>query len=107
MRIFRKIFVLLLVVSIMNLYFPRVTFGQASDTSGQAGVTKNPPEFLTSPELNIPVEKETKTAGWVWVALGVVLVGGVAAAAAGGGGGGGGGTTTGTTPTTGSVAAAW
>jgi hypothetical protein len=106
MRIFKKIFVLLLVVSIMNLYFPQVTFGQASDTRGQAGVTKNPPEFLTSPELNIPVEKETKTAGWVWVALGIVLVGGLAAAAAGGGGGGGG-TTTGTTPTTGSVAVGW
>jgi len=82
MRIFRRIFILLLIVSIMNLNFPMITFGQAVDPKGQAEVTKHPPEFLTSPEVNIPVEKETKISSWTWVILGLVVVGGAAAAMA-------------------------
>ena len=106
MRTMKRIFVLILIVSIMNLYFPQVTFSQVTDTSGQEGVTKNPPEFLTSPEVNIPVEKETKVSTWTWVVLGVLLVGGIAAAAAGGGGGGGGGSST-PPASNGSVTVGW
>ena len=99
MKKFKKIFVLLIIVSIINLKIPLNPFGQER-------VTKRPPGFISSPEVNLPVEKESKMSSWTWLILGLLAVGGVAAAA-GGGGGGGGGTTTSPTPTAGSVAVGW
>lgn len=81
-----------LIVAVLNLQVPAVALaaqGSAADKSD--GITKNAPEMLATPEVNLPGSKT-----WLWWVLGAVAVGAAAAAAGGGGGGGGGGSSTGT-----------
>jgi len=103
MKLLKKIFTLLLILLILNLYFPNLTFAEHKYLYAKAGITKHKPEILSTPEENIPTIKVKKTSGWTWLIL-VALLGGVAAAAGGGGGGSGGG---GGTTTTGDVTVGW
>ncbi|HSR12809.1 MAG TPA: hypothetical protein VLS90_15305, partial [Thermodesulfobacteriota bacterium] len=99
----RKILILLLVVSVVNLYVPRVAFAQVGDI--EEDITKNPPEMRSTPEENIPVETVRKgIPTWVWVGVGVLAAGAVAGIAAGAGGGGGGGGGSSAAPATGGSA---
>ena len=103
MKIIEKIFVAFLILSLLNLYLPRLTFSQVGDI--QEEITKHPPEMRSTPEENIPVEVVKKgLANWVWVALGLLVIGGaltlVATQSGGGGGGGGGGSSASTATTT-------
>jgi hypothetical protein len=86
----KKTFIMLLIVSLLNLYLPRVTFSQVGDIKEE--ITKHAPEMRSTPEENIPVEVVKKrVATWVWVVLGLLVVGGTLALVTAGGGGGGGG----------------
>jgi len=91
MEALKRVFVLLLVVTVLNLSFSSISFGQVGQVvsaPGQTGVTQHAPVFVSSPEEAIPVEKKKKISGWTWVILGVLVAGGVVAALVGGGGGG-------------------
>lgn len=81
MKLVKRIFVALLILSVMNLYLPKITFAEQHYVYAKAGVTKHKPEILSTPEEDIPTIKEKKTSGWTWVIL-LVLAGGVAAALA-------------------------
>ena len=85
----KKILSLVVILLTLNLYFPRITFAEEGQFfAAAADVTNYPPEFLSSPEIDMPIEKEKKISGLTWVILALLLIGGVAAAAGGGGGGG-------------------
>jgi hypothetical protein len=104
----KKVLVLFLVVSIMVLYFPKITLAQEASYYAQADIKKHTPEVLSMPEEEIPTEKVEKPAPkWPWVVLGILLIGGAAAALAGGGGGGGGKGGGGTTGGSGNVNVGW
>jgi len=84
---------MLLILSLLNLYLPRVTFSQVGDIEEE--ITKHAPEMRSTPEENIPVEVVKKRGAiWVWVVLGLLVVGGTLALVTTRGGGGGGGNTT-------------
>jgi hypothetical protein len=86
-----KLCACVLIISVLNLQAPLVAFAAEGAVPAKSDtITKNPPEMVASPELNIPGGKaEGKTSyTWLWWVLGAVVVG-VAAAAGGGGGGGG------------------
>ncbi len=108
----KKILVMLLIGSLLNLYLPRVTFSQVGDIEEE--ITKHPPEMRSTPEEDFPVEtgeKKSSIPTWVWVGLGVLVAGAAVAVAAGGGGGGGGGSSSSSTTSAGgnkgSVAVGW
>ena len=86
MKSLKKLFAVVLILLILNLYFPSITFAGQHHVFAKAGVTEHKPEILSTPEEDIPTIKAKKTSGWTWVIL-LALIGGVAAAAAGGGGG--------------------
>jgi hypothetical protein len=101
----KKVLVIFLILSMLVLYFPRVTLAEEASYYAQADIKKHTPEVLSMPEEEIPTEKVVKPAPkWPWVVLSLVLVGGAAAAFAGGGGGGGGSPSP---PNTGSVSVGW
>ena len=99
MKIIEKILVTFLILSLLNLYLPRLTFSQVGDIEEE--ITKHPPEMRSTPEENIPVEVVKKgLANWVWVALGLLVIGGALTLVATQSGGGGGGNSASTTATT-------
>ena len=89
MKSLKKLLSVVLVLLVLNLYLPNITFAEQQYVYAKAGITKHKPEILSTPEEPIPTLKAKKTSGWTWVIL-LALVGGLAAVAAGGGGGGGG-----------------
>jgi H+/Cl- antiporter ClcA len=108
MNFFKRMLIVVLILSVISLYFPKIVlagqgllFAEAATTTG---ITEHTPEILAPPEEDIPVEKvakeEKKT--WLWALLGVAAIG--ALAAGGGGGGGGGGAPP---PGTGDVTVGW
>jgi hypothetical protein len=81
-----KICAFVLVVAVINLQVPVVALAVEASLPDKAdGITKNAPEMLATPEVNLKSHK------WLWWVLGALAVGAAAAAAGGGGGGGGGG----------------
>jgi hypothetical protein len=105
----KKTFIMLLIVSLLNVYLPRVTFSQVGDIKEE--ITKHAPEMRSTPEENIPVEVVKKRGPiWPWVVLGLLVVGGTLALVMAGGGGGGGGnssTSSSSGGNSGSVAVGW
>lgn len=88
----------LLVLSVMGLYCPGVSFGAGSGLFAKADnkpITRHEPRVMAEPEKEIPVAEATpaekKKTPWLMIGLGAAAVVGLAAIAAGGGGGGGGG----------------
>jgi hypothetical protein len=82
----KKAFIMLLIVSLLNVYLPRVTFSQVGDIKEE--ITKHAPEMRSTPEENIPVEVVKKRGPiWPWVVLGLLVVGGTLALVMAGGGG--------------------
>ena len=88
MKYIKKLFVIVLVISTLNLYLPKMALAQQLFASAE--VPKHEPQSWGTPEEDIPTIKKKKTSGWTWVIL-VALVGGIAAAASSGGGSSGGG----------------
>ncbi|MFH2063583.1 MAG: hypothetical protein ABIK15_00115 [Pseudomonadota bacterium] len=89
-----------------------ILYAEPAASRKDSKITANPPEMMTSTEETLPIEtvKETGISKWVWIGLGVLVVGGAAAMASGGGGGGGGddGSSTPTaTSNEGNVAVTW
>jgi hypothetical protein len=87
----------LLVLSVMGLYCPGVSFGAGSGLFAKADkkpITRHEPRIMSAPEKEIPVAAPTPTepkkTPWLMIGLGAAAVIGLAAIAAGGGGGGGG-----------------
>lgn len=91
MKIVKKVLTILLSLMVLNLvYFDAV---YAGSSGSKEKVTKTPPSGISSPEVQMPVEKKREQQSWIskykwWVLGGLALVA-VGAAAAGGGGGGG------------------
>jgi uncharacterized membrane protein YgcG len=103
----KKILVLVLVPSILVLYFPRIGLSEEASYYAQTDIKKHTPEVLSMPEEEMPTEKVVKPAPkWPWVVLSLLLLGGAVAAFAGGGGGGGGGGGS-TSGSSGSVSVGW
>ena len=99
MQCLYKICAGILIAAVLNLQVPAVGFAvEASHADKSDSVTKNAPEMLATPEVDIPGAYT-----WLWWVLGALAVGGIAAAA--GGGGGGGGQTS--TSSSGSVSVSW
>ncbi len=90
MKIFKKIFTLLLILMAFNLYLPKMTVAEDSYFFAQAGITEHSPESLSTPEEDIPgdivTHSKKKGKTWLWVLLGAVVIGGGAAAVLAGGG---------------------
>ena len=89
MKSLKKLFILVLILSILNLYLPNIAFAEQQQLFAKADITKHKPEILSTPEEDIPTIKVKKTSSWTWVIL-LALIGGVAAVAGGGGDSGGG-----------------
>lgn len=85
MKSLKKFLSAVLILLVLNLYLPNITFAEQHHLYAKAGITKHKPETLSTPEEPIPVEVvKKKSYTWLWVVLGVLAVGGAAAAAGGG-----------------------
>lgn len=104
MKSLKKLFTVVLILSILSLYFPNITLAEQHHLYAKAGITDHKPEILSTPEEDIPTIKKKETSSWTWVIL-LALIGGVAAAAGGGGGSSGGGSSGG--GDTGDVTVTW
>jgi len=104
MKLLKRIFIVLLNLLIMNLYLTNITFAQQARLYAEAQITKHPPQILAPQEEKIPIKKVAKKKSkWLWLILGIALVGGGAAAISGGGDEGSGSNG----PDTGSVSGSW
>ena len=84
MKSLKKLLSAVLILLVLNLYFPNITYAEQHYLFAKAGITKHKPETLSTPEEPIPVEVvKKKSYTWLWVVLGVLAVGGAAAAAGG------------------------
>lgn len=86
----------LLVVSVMALYCPGISFGAGPGLFAKADkkpITRHEPRVMSEPEKEIPVAAakpgEKKKIPWLKIGLGAAAVVGLAAIAAGSGGGSG------------------
>ena len=92
MKVFRKCIIGLLVVTIIGLAFPHPSFCDNKGQSAKAGlktITRHAPVMMFTPEEEITsamAAGEGKGSKWLWVGLGVVVLGGLVAASSGGGG---------------------
>jgi hypothetical protein len=102
MKMIRNIFIMLLILSLLNFYLPRVAFSQVGGIEEE--ITKHAPEMRSTPEENIPVEvvKERRA---IWVLLGLLVIGGTLALVTTGGGGNGTGNSSG--GNSGNIAVGW
>lgn len=98
MKLFIRCIAGLLVLSVMGLYCPEVSFCAGPGLLAKADkkmITRHEPRIMSEPEKDIPVAAATpgkkKKTPWLMIGLGAAAVIGLAALAAGGGGGGGGG----------------
>ncbi len=114
MYLSKKVIVVMLILSILSYYFPKVVFAGQSRLLAKANtainITEYKPEILSLPAEDIPIEKveeavEGEKKKWLWYVLAGVAVVGLIAAAGGGGGGGDDDGPTG--PTTGKVKVSW
>jgi hypothetical protein len=93
MKVLFKCIAGLLVLSVMGLFSPKVSFCAGSNlfTGGnKKPITRYTPEIKSEPEKEIPLAaaapgQRSKTP-WMWIGLGAVAVIGLAALAGGGGG---------------------
>ena len=83
MEYIKKIFIILLAISILTLYLPKIALAQQLLAS--ADVPKHEPQSWGTPEEDIPTKKVKKISRWTYLIL-IGLIGGIAAAASGGGG---------------------
>jgi hypothetical protein len=96
MRVLFKCIAGLLVLSVMGLFSPRVSFCEGSALFAKAQkkpITRHAPKIMSEPEKEVPkaaaTPGERKKVPWMWIGLGAVAVVAVAILAGGGGGGGG------------------
>ncbi len=92
MEYVKKIFIILLAISILTLYLPKIALAQQLLAS--ADVPKHEPQSWGTPEEDIPTKKVKKVSRWTYLII-VGLIGGIAAAASSGGGGDSGGDSSG------------
>ncbi|RJP75879.1 MAG: hypothetical protein C4522_20080 [Desulfobacteraceae bacterium] len=110
MRFAQNSIVVMLVICLVNFSMQPILHAEPAESPKDSKITANPPEMMTSAEETLPIEtvKETGISKWVWIGLGVLVVGGAAAMASGGGGGGDDGTSTpAATSNEGNVAVTW
>ena len=94
MDVFKRIVAAVVILTFLCLTFPKMiqakqNYWLAQETA-PTKITKNPPEYLATPEKQIPLEEEKTYFKAILAVLGgLILVGGLAAMAGGGGGGGG------------------
>jgi predicted phage tail protein len=92
MNLFKKMLIGVLILSILSLYFPKIGLagdGRLYAKAATTDIKERPPEIISPPEKDIPVEEVVtgKKNRWLWVVLGAVAVGSLLAVAGGGGGG--------------------
>ncbi len=96
MDVFKRIVAAVVILTFLCLPFPKMIHAKQSYWLAQetepTKITQNAPEYLATPEQQMPLEEEKSYFKAILAVLGgVILVGGLAAMAGGGGGGGGGG----------------
>ena len=95
MKFLKKMFILLLSLSVLFLQFPNAAFAKFyAMPNASTKITKKAPQVLATPDEDIPVVEKAappKKEGskLLWYLLGLVVVGGAAAGGGGGGDGGG------------------
>ncbi len=90
MNFIKKLLIGVLIVLTLNLYLPGSAMAQ--QLHAKADVPKHSPQSWSSPEIKITKPKEKpkkKGKKWVYILLGILVVGGAAAGGGGSGGGGG------------------
>ena len=95
MSILNRIVAAVVVLAILCLPFPKIIHAKQgyrfAQKTAPTKITKNPPQYLATPEEQIPLKEEKSYLMTILaVGGGVLLLGGLAALALGGGGGGGG-----------------
>lgn len=108
METLKKLFIVMLVFLILNLYLPRISVAQ--QLYAKADVPEHSPQSWSTPEKDIPGKKVRDERSWLsknkwWVLLGLAVAAGAAAAA--GGGGDGGDDSSGGGGDTGSISGSW
>lgn len=90
MKTFTKCIAGLLVLSVIGLYSPRVSFGDGSRSLAQTDkkpITMHEPKFMSEPAKDIPLNKaregKRKKPNWLMYGLGGALVVGLAVVAGG------------------------
>ncbi len=91
MKFLKKMFILLLSLSVLFLQFPNAAFAKFyAMPNASTKITKKAPQVLATPDEDIPVVEKAappkKGVSKLWYILGLAVV--VGAAAGGGGGGG-------------------
>jgi hypothetical protein len=76
MQLAKRIVITFLILSIVNLCLPPITFAEQD-------FTKHPLEVRTTPEEELPTEVEKKGSSWTWIILLAVIAGAAAVAGAG------------------------
>lgn len=67
MKLMKRIIVALLVLSLLNFFFPKALFVEKHYAYAKAGKTKHKPEIITAPEEVMPEDWEyRKWPGIVW-----------------------------------------
>jgi hypothetical protein len=98
MKISIKFIIGWMMVSMVAINFPSNNLCKAASLYAQADLldikTRHKPEVLSTPEQNIPLSQVEQMeqkgfSKWIWIGLGLIVVGGAALALGGGGGGGG------------------
>jgi len=69
MKSLKKLLMLVLVLSILNLYLPNIAFAENPQLFAKAEITKHKPDILSTPEEDIPTIKKKKTSSWTWLIL--------------------------------------
>jgi len=96
MRMSKELIIGWMILSMVAVNFPGRASCDAGSLYAQADLldtkTRHEPEALSTPEKDIPLTEveETEKKGfsrWVWIGLGVLIVGGAALALGGGGAG--------------------
>lgn len=113
MDVLKRIVAAVVILTFLCLTFPQMIQAKQSywlaQETAPTKITQNAPEYLATPEQQMPLEEKKSYFKTIFAVLGgLVLVGGLAAMAGGGGGGGGdGGGGDGDGGGTGSVSVGW
>jgi len=78
MNLIKKAFISILMVSLINVYFPVKIFAQEAVGNIENEITEYEPESSTAEEKILPGKGNSRL--WIWLLIALAAIGGVAAA---------------------------